>query len=146
LHNAPAIALTSPVSGASYIAPATVAMVPSVTPNGHTISQVQSYNGTTLLGTDTSAPYTFSWNNVSVGSYSLSAKLVYDSASVLGSVVTNVTVGAARPPSGLTFAADSGAFSAPFADNNGTLSQSVTTGVANGGQAAYAFNIPTSGN
>ena len=45
----------------------------SVTANGHSITQVQFYNGATLLGTVAAAPYSFSWNNVSAGTYSLSA-------------------------------------------------------------------------
>ena len=56
------------------------------------------------------------------------------------------SVAAARPPSGLTFAADSGAISTPFVATAGTLSQSVTTGVTTGGRAAYTFNIVNAGN
>jgi chitodextrinase len=46
----------------------------------------------------------------------------------------------------LTFTADSGTFTDPFTDNNGTLSQSVTTGVIDGGRAVYNFNITNAGN
>jgi hypothetical protein len=88
----PAIALTSPANGAVYTAPATLTLAASVSANGHTISQVQFYNGATLLGTDASAPYSFSWNNVSVGSYTLSAKAVYDSGSAIASSSVGVSV------------------------------------------------------
>ena len=74
----PTIVLSSPVSGASYTASATVSSTATVTANGHTISQVQFYNGATLLGTVAAMPYTFSWANVSAGSYSLTAQVVYD--------------------------------------------------------------------
>jgi hypothetical protein len=57
-----------------------------------------------------------------------------------------VTVAAAKPVSGLSFAADSGTYTAPFVDSNGTLSQSVQTGVTNGGQAIYTFNVTNAGN
>ena len=40
-------------------------------------------------------PYSFSWINVSAGSYGVSAKVVYDSGSTVGSAVANVTVGEA---------------------------------------------------
>jgi hypothetical protein len=50
------------------------------------------------------------------------------------------------PLPNLTFAADSGTFTAPFIDNNGLLSQSVTTGVTNGGQAVYTFDLARTGN
>jgi hypothetical protein len=142
----PAIVLTSPANGAVYIAPATISLAASVTANGHTISQVQFYNGATLLGTATATPYTFSWPNVSAGTYGLSAKLVYDSGSSTVSAAANITVAAARPNSGLTFAADSGSFSGPFVDSNGMLSQSVSTDVTSGGQAVYTFDIAHTGN
>jgi hypothetical protein len=87
----PSIALTSPLSGATYAAPATVPLTASVTANGHAITQVQFYNGTTLLGTVAAAPYSFSWSNVSVGSYSLTAKVVYDAGSTATSALVNVT-------------------------------------------------------
>jgi parallel beta-helix repeat protein len=45
-----------------------------------------------------------------------------------------------------TFAAASGTISAPFTVNNGLVSQSVLTGVTNGGQAVYTFTSSVSGN
>src|ERR1035437_6722765 len=68
----------------------------------HTISQVQFYNGATLLGAVATAPYSFSWDNVSAGIYGLSAKVLYDSGSTLDSTVANVTGAAGTPASGLT--------------------------------------------
>ena len=35
-----------------------------------TISRVEFYNGTTLLNTDTAAPYSFAWSSVPAGTYS----------------------------------------------------------------------------
>jgi hypothetical protein len=94
----PTIALTSPANGANYTGPATISLAASVTANGHTISQVQFYNGATLLRAVTVAPYSFSWTNVSTGSYSLSARTVYDSGSTVASAVANVTVSARKRP------------------------------------------------
>jgi hypothetical protein len=88
----PVIALASPVSGASYTAPATVSLIAAVTPNGHMISGVQFYNGSTLLGSAVGAPYSFSWINVSAGTYSLSAQVAYDSGSLVSCTPVNVTV------------------------------------------------------
>jgi hypothetical protein len=39
-----------------------------------TISKVEFYNGTTLLGTDTSNPYSLALTNVAAGTYSYTAK------------------------------------------------------------------------
>jgi hypothetical protein len=88
----PTQTLTSPANGAVYVAPATINFIADVIPNGHTISQVRFYDGTNFLGAVISAPYRFSWNNVSVGTYSLSAQLVDDSDSTVASATVNVTV------------------------------------------------------
>jgi hypothetical protein len=85
------------LSGAAYTAPANIALAATVTPNGHTITKVQFYSGTALLGESTTAPYAFTWGNVGAGSYNLSATAVYDagssvtSSSVTVSVTTAVT-------------------------------------------------------
>ena len=145
-NNLPVVALTSPVNGAAYSAPAAITCVAAVTPNGHTITQVQFYNGATLLGSVAAAPYSWSWNNVVAGTYVLSAKAVYDSGSTVSSASANVLVAAAKPVLGLTFAADSGTYTSPFVNSNGTLSQSVTTALTNGGQTVYTFNITNADN
>ena len=43
------------------------------------LTRVEFLNGTTVLGTDTAAPYTFTWSSVPAGSYSLRA-VAYDAA------------------------------------------------------------------
>jgi sulfur relay (sulfurtransferase) complex TusBCD TusD component (DsrE family) len=95
----PSIVVAAPVNGSSYAAPATINLIASVTANGHSITKVQFYNGATLLAEDTSAPYTFAWASVGIGSYSLTARAVYDSGSTVASAPANVTVTSATPPS-----------------------------------------------
>ena len=113
---APTIVLSSPVSGASYTAPATISCAASVTANGHTITQVQFYNGATLLGTVAAAPYSYSWNSVGAGTYSLSAKAVYDSGSTVASTPANVTVTNVSLPSiALTAPVNGASYAAPAA-------------------------------
>jgi len=141
----PSVALTAPVSGASYTAPATINLAASVVANGNTITKVQFYQGTTLLGEDASAPYNFTWSSVAAGSYSLSARAVYGAGSTVASTPTSVSVASTPPSSGLTLAAGSGTITAPFVVANGTISQPAYTGVTVGGRAAYAFTISTPG-
>ena len=81
----PTIALTSPANNASYTAPATVNLNANVVANGHSISAVQFFNGTTLLGQVTSTPYSFAWTNVTAGNYSLTARAVYDAGNTVSS-------------------------------------------------------------
>jgi len=142
----PTVSLTSPATGASFTAPATINLAASVTANGHTISQVQFYNGSSLLGIATSAPYSFTWSNVSAGNYALSARAVYDSGSSVASPSANVTVSAPAASTNLTFASTSGTISAPFVVNSGAIMQAANTSVTAGGQAIYTFNISVAGN
>ena len=88
----PVIALSSPANGATFTAPATINLAASVTPNGHSITKVQFYNGTALLSEDTNAPYAFAWTGVATGSYTLTARAVYDAGSTVASAPVNTTV------------------------------------------------------
>jgi hypothetical protein len=96
----PNIVLTSPVNNATFGAPATINLAASVSANARTITSVRFYNGTALLGTDTTAPYTFTWSSVPAGNYSLTAQVVYDSGSTVASTAANVLVASLRdsPP------------------------------------------------
>lgn len=110
---APTIALTAPTSGASYAAPAAVNLAASVTANGNPISKVQFYNGGTLLGEDTTSPYSFSWTGVAAGSYTVSARLVYGSGSTLASVAASVSVTNPLPTIVLTSPTNNSSHTAP---------------------------------
>ena len=90
----PAIVLTAPLNGTNYpTAPATVALSASVTANGTSITKVQFYNGAALLGEAVSSPYNFTWSNVTKGSFSLVARVVYGAGSTLDSTPVNISVG-----------------------------------------------------
>lgn len=69
----PTVALTTPTSGQTYTAPATVALAASASDPEGRLTRVEFYAGAVLLGSDTTAPYTFSWGSVPAGSYSVAA-------------------------------------------------------------------------
>jgi hypothetical protein len=89
---APVVAITAPAAGASFTAPATVAISATATTTQGTITSVEFYNGATLLGTDTTSPYTFSWANVAAGTYSVTAKAIGSNGVSTTSVAAPVTV------------------------------------------------------
>jgi hypothetical protein len=91
-QSTPTIVLTSPVDGANYKAPANITLTASVAANGHSITQVQFYNGASLLAQDATAPYSITWKSVPAGSYTLTARLIYDAGSILDSTPVNITV------------------------------------------------------
>lgn len=69
----PSVSIISPTTGDLILAPANITLEAEANdPNG-TISKVEFYNGSTKLGEDASAPYSFTWNNVDAGSYEIRA-------------------------------------------------------------------------
>ncbi|MBM3757086.1 MAG: hypothetical protein FJW38_24265 [Acidobacteria bacterium] len=60
---APTVSISSPVNNASFTAPASVTIDATAATTQGTITQVEFYNGATLLGTDTTSPYSFAWSN-----------------------------------------------------------------------------------
>ncbi len=75
---APVTALTSPAAGTTLSG--TVTLTASASDNT-AVTKVEFYDGTTLIGTDTSAPYSLSWNTKTSpnGPHSLSTK-AFDAA------------------------------------------------------------------
>jgi Bacterial Ig domain/Secretion system C-terminal sorting domain len=71
---APAVSLTNPIEAASFTAPASITLNATASDVNGTIQQVSFYNGSTLLGTDNTNPYSFNWTNITAGSYALTAK------------------------------------------------------------------------
>ncbi|MBC7390554.1 MAG: carbohydrate-binding protein [Opitutaceae bacterium] len=72
-NNAPSISFTAPVNNTVLTAPASINLATTATVTGGTISSVKFYNGATLLSTDNTLPYAYSWTNVAAGSYSIRA-------------------------------------------------------------------------
>jgi hypothetical protein len=83
----PTVSLTAPADGASLSGP--VELAANATDNTG-VTKVEFYDGTTLLGSDSASPYTYSWNTTTAsnGSHTLSAK-AYDAA---GNTATSQSV------------------------------------------------------
>lgn len=88
----PSISITSPANNASFTAAATVTINASASDPDGSVSKVDFYNGTTLLGSDASAPYSYTWTNVSAGSYIITAKVTDNGGAVTTSTFTNILV------------------------------------------------------
>jgi len=69
----PIVALTSPASGASFTAPATITIDASASDTDGSISQVAFYANGAPIGTDTTSPYSITWTSVPAGSYTITA-------------------------------------------------------------------------
>lgn len=94
---------------------------------GATVTQVQFLSGTTVLGTDTAAPYTFDWTPTATGTVSLTARVTDSNGTTVTSAAVSVTVAAAVPTVSLT---------SPAAGSNVALAAATTlaaNATANGG-------------
>jgi len=92
LNVAPTVSLTAPANNANFIAPASIAMTATASDSDGSISKVEFYNGSTLLGTDSTSPYAYTWTSVPIGNYALTA-LAYDNLGFTTvSSTANVTV------------------------------------------------------
>ncbi|UOQ51836.1 Ig-like domain-containing protein [Hymenobacter cellulosivorans] len=88
----PTVSLTAPASGAAYPAPASITITANAADANGTVSKVEFFQGTTKLGEDLSAPYSFSWSSVAAGTYSLTARATDNSGAVTTSAAVSVTV------------------------------------------------------
>jgi endoglucanase Acf2 len=115
----PTVSLTSPANGATATAPATITISANAADANGTISSVAFYNGTTLLGTDTTVPYSYSWTGVTAGTYSVTAKATDNAGAVTTSTAANITVSSA--PAGGTYCATTADFSYGAVSSNGNV-------------------------
>lgn len=93
---APSVSITSPTNGAVYATPATITINANATDADGTISSVQFFNGTTLLGSDNVAPYSYIWSGVATGSYSITAKATDNGGATTTSAAVTVSVSVAN--------------------------------------------------
>ncbi|MET9438758.1 glycoside hydrolase family 48 protein [Streptomyces sp. NPDC006551] len=78
-HQPPVAVLTSPAAGAVFTQGDPVPLAATAAAaDGASVGKVEFYSDTTLLGTDTTAPFTFSATGLAAGAHSLYAK-AYDS-------------------------------------------------------------------
>ena len=73
LNTPPTVSLTSPANGATYLLATTIPLAATASDADGNVTQVSFYNGASLIGTDTLPPYTLSWTNVPIGTYTLTA-------------------------------------------------------------------------
>jgi hypothetical protein len=89
----PSVAITSPASNATFIANSNITINADAS-DDETVSKVEFFHGTTKLGEDLSAPFTFTWNTVGAGSYVLTAKATDNDNAITTSAEVNITVSA----------------------------------------------------
>lgn len=90
-NKAPVVEISSPASDTTFDAPADITVSANVSDEDGTISKVEFYNGNTLAGTLTAAPYAYTFKGLIAGNYSFVVK-AYDNENKFTSRSVSVTV------------------------------------------------------
>ncbi|MGH9761125.1 MAG: Ig-like domain-containing protein, partial [Blastocatellia bacterium] len=130
----PTVSVTSPANGATFRAPASITINANAADSDGAVTKVDFFSGSTLIGTDTTAPYSFVFSNVAAGTYSLTAVATDNSGAATTSAVVTVTVNApgdvppavsiTSPVGGATFTAPANVtITANASDSDGTVTR-----------------------
>jgi transcription elongation GreA/GreB family factor len=92
----PTTSISSPASGTVFTLNTPILINAVASDIDGSVATVEFYNGTTLLGTDNSSPYSFTWNGAPFGTYTLTVKSIDNDGAITTSSAVNVIVNA--PP------------------------------------------------
>jgi subtilisin family serine protease len=134
LNNPPSVSISSPASGAAFTAPANVTIYANASDTDGTVTKVEFFAGSTLIGTDTLAPYSINWSNVPAGTYSLTARATDNAGATKTSTSVSITVSNPAniaPTVGITSPVTGAGFTAPAnvtiyanaSDSDGTITK-----------------------
>jgi uncharacterized repeat protein (TIGR01451 family) len=112
VNNPPNVSVTASSPQDIPTAPAQFSINAEASDADGTISKVDFYQGTTLLATDVTSPYSYTWSNVAAGNYSITAKATDNLGGVTTSNVVGVSVNA-KPNVSLASPANGASFFAP---------------------------------
>jgi Bacterial Ig domain/Domain of unknown function (DUF5060)/Bacterial Ig-like domain/Putative collagen-binding domain of a collagenase len=161
---APTVAISSPANNAPFTAPANITINATASDSDGTVTKVEFFQGTTLLGSDNTSPYSYTWNAVAVGNYTLTAKATDNSGDVTTSTAVAITVTAPTANVPPTVAISSPANNAPFttptnitinataSDSDGTVTKveffqgTTLLGSDNTSPYSYTWNTVAAGN
>ena len=88
----PAVTLTGPAAGSTFSAPATIAVAATASDSDGTVSRVDFYAGSTLIGSATNSPYSATWSGVSGGTYTVKAVATDNLGATTSSAAASITV------------------------------------------------------
>ena len=92
---APTVTLTAPANGSTYTEGDNIVLNASASDPDGSVVKVEFYNGSTKLGEDSSAPYSFTLVNAAIGTYNFTAKATDDTGLTNTSASVSATVDAA---------------------------------------------------
>ena len=133
----PVVSITAPLNNASYTAPASIILNATASITSGTIAKVEFYNGTTKLGEDATAPYSYTWAAVVAGTYSITAVATSAAALKTTSVAVPIKVNVQQAPYGGTVSAIPGIIQFENYDVGGNGSAYLDSAATNTGGATF---------
>ena len=115
INQVPSIALTNPPPGASYILPSVLEFSTTASDPDGVVTKVEFFSGSTLIGTDTTAPFSFAWTSFTTGSHTITARATDNSFGTTTSAPVTIQVTGAG-----TGGAGTGWYAQYYKDSNGT--------------------------
>ena len=95
VNSPPAVSLAVSTNGGTLFAPATITLIASANDTDGNVKAVDFYLGTNFLGTATTSPFSFNWNSVPAGTYSLTAIATDNLGATTTSMPVSLTI---NPP------------------------------------------------
>ena len=139
----PTVSITSPSDGAAFTEGDSITIDAVASDSDGTVTMVEFYQGGSKLGEATTSPYSYTWNNVPVGSYSLTAKATDNEDATRTSAAVNITVN--PPPDTVPPTPDPMTWAAvPDATGSASISMTATTATDDSG-VEYLFECLTVG-
>ena len=128
------MAITSPSNNGAVKKGTNITISATAASTTGTVSKVEFYQGTTKLGEDTTSPYTYTWVDAPVGTYSLTAKATDSEALVATSTAVSISVNSdtntaptatiTSPSNNATFTVGGGiTITANATDTNGSITK-----------------------
>ena len=110
-NSAPSVTLASPISNASFKEGATVSISATATDLEGDVTKVEFYAGSTKLGEDLTAPFSYDWIGAAVGNHQLTAQATDASGAMSTSQVVSISVNEVKSCKETSSVASEGAFS-----------------------------------
>ncbi|MES2284141.1 MAG: Ig-like domain-containing protein [Bacteroidota bacterium] len=96
--NPPSVNITSPVIGTRFSNPANISINANALSSGGSITKVEFFQDTIKIGEDLTAPYNYTWMNVTSGNYIFKAKATDNYSQSTTSQAVNITVANCTTP------------------------------------------------
>ena len=91
-NSAPTASVTSPSNGSNFTIGDNIVINATASDSDGNVTKVEFYAGAVKLGEDSSQPYSYTWTNAALGSYSITAKAIDNDNRTGTSSAINITV------------------------------------------------------